>query len=150
MALSRLAFVAETRKTSTLALTPPTGRTVQSSSRRRSTACSATGISPISSRKSVPPSASLTSPMAPPRRARVLRRAFNRTLRMLGPNRKIFPRKRRIRHLATFKCRFRVLNVVIDDRQAAPRMQHYDGADARGLVVYEIKTCVWKQLFQFG
>src|ERR1700694_1391491 len=51
MALSSLALVAETRKTSTLPLTPPTGRTVQSSSRRRSTACSATGMSPISSKE---------------------------------------------------------------------------------------------------
>ena len=45
-----------------IALLPPTGRTVFSWSARRSLACSAAPMSPISSRKSVPPFAAFTSP----------------------------------------------------------------------------------------
>ena len=56
-------FVAATIRTSTaIGTVPPTRRNVRSSTARRNFACAAGGSSPISSRKSVPPSASSKRP----------------------------------------------------------------------------------------
>src|SRR5262249_12698449 len=55
-------FVAATTRTSMAWAVPPTGRISLPWSARRSLAWSASGISPISSRKSVPPSASWKLP----------------------------------------------------------------------------------------
>ena len=73
--LRRSRFVAATRRMSTrCTLFPPTGVTSRVSNTRRSFACVASGMSPTSSRKSVPPSActirpclSVTAPVKAPR-----------------------------------------------------------------------------------